>query len=151
MMKSFFQKAIMMVALLAFATTGASAQTMQDLHQKGKNFIDLLVDELDQEVVHVEYDLIFSEPKEVYRYLVKDYTYQIIAFTDSRVSDLDLYVYKQQGGNWVEVGKDNKTDTTPIVAISPEISGQYKFVVKVYSYSGSNDRALWGLIVAHDD
>lgn len=150
-MKTYLQKAIMLVALFVFATTGASAQTMQDLHEKGKDLIDLLVDELDQEVVHVEYDLIFSEPKEVFRTLARGYTYKIIGFTDSRVSDLDLYVYKKQGSNWVEVGKDNKTDTTPIVTISPEISGQYKFVIKVYSYNGDNDRALWGLIISHEE
>ena len=141
----------MLVAMLSFVSSGAYAQTMQDIHRQGKNLIDLLVDDLDQEVVHVEYDLIFSQPKEVYRQLSSGYTYQIVAFSDSRVPDLDLYVYKKQGGSWVEVGKDNKTDTTPIVSISPEITGQYKFVVKVYSYADNNDRALWGIIISHED
>lgn len=151
MKKQSIKKALLLLAFAVFGTVSSGAQTMSDIHERGQALIDYLMEQ-DREVVHVEYDLIFSENKEVFRTLSKGYTYIIVAFADEgRVSDLDLYVYRKVNGQWVEIDHDAKTDATPIVSVKPETTGQYKFVVKVYSYKEGKDRSCWGIIMAHDD
>lgn len=150
---SFFAKVAFTccLALFSFGVQNASAQSMGSAHSKGERFLNMLVDEHDQEVVRIEYDLIFSSPKETIRNFSEGYTYTIFAFADEGVDDLDLVLYKKSGSSWVEVAKDVKSDDTPVVTYKPTSSGEYKIAVKVYKFASGYDRTIYGLFVSHEN
>lgn len=45
------------------------------------------IEENDVEIVHIEFDLVFSDSsKEIYRNLTKDYSYGVLAYGDYRIA-----------------------------------------------------------------
>ncbi len=62
--------------------------------------------------------------------------YIIIAAGDSRVRDLDIYLYNGRGRR---VARDILTDSKPIVRYSPRQTGYYRVKVKMYSGHGHSN------------
>ncbi len=60
-------------------------------------------------------------------------SYFIIGAGDSSVRDLDIIMLDE---NYNEIDRDQKSDATPIVAVSPRWSGTYYIGVLMYSGSG---------------
>jgi len=106
------------------------------------------------QVVRIESDIIFkNKPKEITRKLIKGKSYTVFTVANGdRVSDIDLFVYKKSGEDWVLVDKDDdQTNISIVRGITPEESGDYKFVVNAYSFKDNNNAGHYALILAHDD
>ena len=153
-MKQFNVKAMLLGMMMACMTTTANAQnketTMQDIHQKGTNLIEYLEEKHDQEIVRIEYDIVFTT-KETTRVLSEDYEYQILCFADHRVEDLNITVYKKVGTDWIEVAKDTESDNTPMLTIKPVSTREYKIEVSVNKFKEGYSAAHYGLIICHDN
>ena len=153
-MKQFNVKAMLLGLMMACMITTANAQnketTMQDIHQKGTNLIEYLEEKRDQEIVRIEYDIVFTT-KETTRVLSEDYEYQILGFADHRVEDLNITVYKKVGTDWIEVAKDTESDNTPMLTIKPVSTREYKIEVSVNKFKEGYSAAHYGLIICHDN
>jgi len=106
------------------------------------------------QVVRIESDLIFKDkPKEITRRLSKGKKYSVFAVASGdRVSDVDLFIYKKIGSDWVQIGKDDdETNLSIVNDIIPAESGDYKFIVNAYSFKGDHVSGHYALILAHDE
>ena len=151
-MKQFNVKAMLLGLMMACIATTANAQnetTMQDIHQKGTNLIEYLEEKHNQEIVRIEYDIVFTT-KETIRVLSEDYEYQILGFADHRVEDLDITVYKKVGTEWIQVAKDTDSDNTPMLTVKPTSTREYKIEVSAYKFKEGFSAAHYGLIICHD-
>lgn len=139
--------------LMLFVALNASAQnsetTMQDIYEKGKQLVELLEESYNQEIVRIEFDLLF-DTKEVSRGFNSSYEYTVLAFADHRVEDLDITVYKKAGSSWVQVVKDTETDNTPLVQFRPQSGAQYKIEIKAYKFASGYSAAHYGVIISHE-
>jgi hypothetical protein len=151
-MKQFNVKAMLLGLMMACMTTTANAQnktTIQDIHQKGTNLIEYLEEKHNQEIVRIEYDIVFTT-KETTRVLSEDYEYQILGFADHRVEDLNITVYKMVGSEWIQVAQDTESDNTPMLTVKPTSTREYKIEVSVNKYKEGFSAAHYGLIICHD-
>jgi len=105
-------------------------------------------DTIDAEIVRIEMDII-SEPIDSFRYLYEGLTYGIYAFSDWRVSDLDIEVFKEVDGKWMSIEKDDSSDNNPTVFIAPSATGLYRIVVTAYKFLEGYDSAHYGVIIFH--
>lgn len=144
---------LFIAALFMFAAGTANAQnketTMQDIYEKGLEIVKMLEEQYNQEIVRIEYDLLFDS-KETTRGFSSDYEYSVIAFSDFRVEDLDITIFRKSGSSWEQVVKDTETDNTPIVSFKPDGSSTYKIEVKAYKFTEGYSAAHYGLIIYHD-
>lgn len=144
---------LFVAALIVFGAVPVNAQnsetTMQDIYEKGGAILKGLEEEYGQEIVRIEYDLVFSE-KETTRNFSSDYDYSIIAFADDRVEDLDVTVLRETDNGWVVVVKDTEEDATPIVSFTPDGYSNYKIQVSVSKFAPGCSGAHYGLIISHD-
>lgn len=108
-----------------------------------------MLEKKEMEVVRMELDIV-AGMKETQRILTDEYTYGAIAVADDRVDDLDIYVFKEVDGEWVQVKKDDTEDATPAVVIKPNQTSLYKFVIKAHKYVGSYTAAHYALIIYHE-
>ena len=69
--------------------------------------------DLYQEVVHLQADIITTEGTTFTRTLHQGWTYGIAAFGDWRIKDLDITVYMDVDGEWIEVMSDDESDNHP--------------------------------------
>lgn len=103
-----------------------------------------------EEVVHLECDIVATTiPKSVYREFHPGWRYLVTAFSDMRVKDLDIYVYRMDGDSWVEIARDAATDNSPTIAFTALWSAMYRIDVKAYSYQYGFASAHYGLVVSH--
>lgn len=144
---------LFIAALFMFAAGTTNAQnketTMQDIYEKGLEIVKMLEEQYNQEIVRIEYDLLFDS-KETTRGFSSDYEYSVIAFSDFRVEDLDITIFRKSGSSWEQVVKDTETDNTPIVSFKPDGSSTYKIEVKAYKFAEGYSAAHYGLIIYHD-
>jgi hypothetical protein len=140
---------IMMICMAQTVNAQNEETTMQDIHQTGMNLIEYLEEKQNQEIVRIEYDLVFTK-KETTRYLYEDFEYQILGFADRRVEDLDITVYKKLGTEWIQVAKDTDADSSPMLTVKPTSSREYKIEVSVYKFKEGYSAAHYGLIICHD-
>ena len=105
-------KQLTIALLMMFCCATANAQnaetTMQDIYEKGGELVKMLEERYEQEIVRIEYDLLFGT-KESIRTLSTSYRYTVLAFSDDRVEDLDITVYKRSGNSWEQIMKDTET------------------------------------------
>lgn len=108
-------------------------------------------DNAGDEVVRIEYDLVFNS-KESYRNLSSDWVYSIIGFADDGVKDLDVKVYEYDDllDSWILVGEDNSSESYAIVTVAPEYNARYKVEVIVYEFYEGYSAARYGLMYVHD-
>ncbi len=119
------------------------------LMKKSLDFITQLEDEQEQEVVHVEYDIIRNK-KEVVRALDSKYTYGLIVHGDERISKLRLTVYKRMKDNtWKKVAHDDSGTDVAIISFKPDENGTYKFEIKA-DFQRDQSLAHYGFIIHHD-
>lgn len=69
--------------------------------------------------------------------------YVFIGGGDDDVSDLDIYLYNAAGS---EVGRDNKSDKTPVVEYTPSRTAEYTVKVKMYAAAGSGSFASMAIM-----
>lgn len=148
-------KAPIFIFLFCFIALSVNAQSINGvksypLYKQGAK----LVNELDvegNEIVRIEYDLIFSS-KETYRYLSPDWEYTIQGFADGGVAQMDLkiYVYDDLIDEWNLLKTDQMEGAAPYLTITPPESAQYKIEIIVTDFYEGYNVARYGLIFYHD-
>jgi hypothetical protein len=124
--------------------------TMKNILIDMAGYVEYLEDSLEQEIVHIQADIITDEGKSFTRTLHEGWTYGVAAFADWRVSDLDIIVYKDVDGQWVEVQNDEQTDNTPSVIIEPSQTGIYLIELEVYEFAEEYTAAHYGMLIYHE-
>jgi hypothetical protein len=124
--------------------------TMKDIMVDMASYVTYLEDSLDQEIVHLHADIIGTDGQEFNRPLYSDWTYLIAGFADWRVKDLDIVVYKEVDGQWVEIERDEEADNYPTLTISPSSDGMYLISLQVYEFLEDYTAAHYGLMISHD-
>lgn len=133
----------------AIADDGSS---MLPILSKTQSIIELLENDHDEEVVHVEMDILRDE-KSVIRSLYEGNSYTIAVFGDSRYKDIDVYVYRSTGpgvDDWTLVKRDNDDSSVAVVSITPESTEVYKILIKAYKYNEGYDVGHYGIVISHD-
>lgn len=131
---------------MAFIMQGRS---MYSIMNKSESLVDYLENELNLEIVRMEYDILRTT-KTTIRVLSPEWRYQIIAFGDYRFKDIDVLVYRKINGSWTLVEKDQDTSEIALVSISPEYAEEFLIEIKAYSFNDGYDVGHYGLIIAHE-
>lgn len=141
--------AVVLLAILAIWTFAlAEGTTMADIFVIGAALVGKLEDS-GQEVVHVDFDIITTDTKSIYRTLQPGWTYTISGFADHRVADLDIIVYKHVGDSWLEITRDQMVDNYPTVSLAPISSSYYRIDVSAYRFQEGYTAAHYGLVIFH--
>jgi len=128
--------------------------TMKQIISDLSAYVTYYEDSLNQEIVHISADIIGKDGITFTRTFHQGYTYGITAIADWRVKDLDITIYKDVDGDWVEVESDDEIDNHPNVYISPSATAEYMVEIKVYTFNEDNGTAYtvahYGLLVYHE-
>lgn len=128
---------------------GQSETSMGPILEEAVPIIETVEGE-DLEIVRMEFDIIGETTKATYRYLHDGWEYAIIAFGDFRVKDMDVKVYKDVDGSWVEITKDEDVDPMAVVTVSPSSTAQYMIEIECYEFEPGYSVAHYGLIICHE-
>ena len=142
---------LLSAALFLFAgiVFGQSETSMDPILEDAIPIINTIEEE-GLEIVRMEFDIVGETAKDSYRYLHEGYEYAIVAFGDFRVKDMDVKVFKDVAGTWVEIVKDEDIDATAIVTVSPSYTAQYKIEIECYEFESGYNVAHYGLISCHE-
>lgn len=135
--------------LTAGFTYSQSETSMAPILEEAVPIIETLEEE-NLEIVRMEFDIIGESTKSTYRYLHEGWEYAIIAFGDFRVKDMDVKVYKDVDGTWMEITKDEDIDATAIVTVKPSYTAQYMIEIECYEFEPGYSVAHYGLIICHE-
>jgi hypothetical protein len=140
---------IVPILLLSLGYAYSQSETsMAPILEVAVPIIETIEDE-NLEIVRMEFDIVGESAKATYRYLHEGYEYAIIAFGDYRVKDMDVKVYKDVDGTWVEITKDEDIDATAIVTVEPSYTAQYMIEIQCYEFEAGYSVAHYGLIICH--
>ncbi len=137
------------IILSAGYAIGQSETSMAPILEEAIPIIETVEGE-DLEIVRMEFDIIGETTKATYRYLHDGWEYAIIAFGDFRVKDMDVKVYKDVDGSWVEITKDEDVDPMAVVTVSPSSTAQYMIEIECYEFEPGYSVAHYGLIICHE-
>ena len=124
--------------------------TMKGIMDDMTEYVYFLEDSLNQEIVHVQADIITNNGATFSRTLHEGWTYGIAAFGDWRIKDLDITVYEDVDGEWVEVISDNESDNHPVVTIEPYETNKYMVELTVYKWDEDYSAAHYGMLIYHE-
>jgi len=148
--KKLILAALAIVILIPLSLKADESTTMKDIMLDLAEYVVLLEDSLEQEIVHLHADIITEDGVSYTRDLHAGYTYGVTAFGDWRIADLDIIVYKDVDGSWVEIERDEDEDNNPTVIVEPTSTGTYSIDVSVYSFDGDYSAAHYGLVIFHE-
>ena len=124
--------------------------TMKGVLSDMSEYVDFLEDSLDQEVVHIQADIITTKGTTFTRTLHQGWTYGIAAFGDWRIKDLDITVYMDVDGEWIEVMSDDESDNHPFVSVEPTETNTYLIELTVYKWDEEYTAAHYGMLIYHE-
>lgn len=124
--------------------------TMKGVMDDMTEYVYFLEDSLDQEIVHVQADIITADGATFSRTLHEGWTYGIAAFGDWRIKDLDITVYEDVDGEWVEVVSDDESDNHPVVTVAPDENNKYMIELSVYKWDEDFSAAHYGMLIYHE-
>jgi hypothetical protein len=124
--------------------------TMKSMMDEMTEYVYVLEDSLEQEIVHVQADIITTDGTTFSRTLYQGWTYGIAAFGDWRIMDLDITVYTDVSGEWIEVGADDESDNHPVVTVEPSETKEYLIELSVYEWDEEYTAAHYGLLIYHE-
>lgn len=101
------------------------------------------------EIVRIEYDIL-KEEKESFRTLYSGWTYNILAFGDYRVQDIDLEVYKFNDNDWDLIKNDTDESSAALVTIKPVVDGLNRVIVKGHKFTEGSNGCHFALIYFHE-
>jgi hypothetical protein len=137
------------LVFMAGSTFSQSETSMAPILEEAIPVIETVEGE-NLEIVRMEFDIIGETTKASYRYLHEGWEYAIIVFGDYRVKDMDVKVYKDVDGTWVEITKDEDIDPMAIVTVTPSYTAQYMIEIECYEFEPGYSVAHYGLIVCHE-
>ncbi|KPK72756.1 hypothetical protein AMJ87_03855 [candidate division WOR_3 bacterium SM23_60] len=150
-MRSFIPSILLILIAVSPAMLQADEYTtMKNMLIDMAGYVEYLEDSLDQEIVHLQADIITDKSMSFTRTLHEGWTYGLAAFADWRVVDLDITVYKDVDGQWVQVQQDEQTDNTPSVIIEPSQTGTYLIELSVYEFAEEYTAAHYGMLIYHE-
>jgi len=146
------RKFLVVVAAMILTTGYAFSQSETSMAPILEEAIPVIetVEGEDLEIVRMEFDIIGETTKSTYRYLHEGWEYAVIAFGDFRVKDMDVKVYKDVDGTWVEITKDEDIDPMAIVTVTPSYTAQYMIEIECYEFEPGYSVAHYGLIICHE-
>lgn len=112
---------------------------------------DPIIKSLEQsksEIVRLEFDIVTNHKKLSWRTLHQGVSYEIIAFGDYRVQDLDISIYRYRDNQWKLVEKDRKEDSYAELALTPDQTEEYRIEISVYQFKSGYKAAHYGLLVS---
>jgi len=124
--------------------------TMKEIINTMEGYVIFLEDSLDQEIVHLQADIIGTEGTSFTRTLHEGWTYGVTAFGDWRINDLDITIYKDVDGQWVEIEKDEAVNNHPTISVVPSSTGTYLIELSVYAFNEDYTVAHYGMLVYHE-
>lgn len=133
----------------AYAQSQKDELSMQGILESASPYVNLIEREMGQEIVRMEFDII-TGTKSTFRTLTSDYTYGICAFGDFRIEDIDIKVYKWTNEKWVLVEKDEDTDDSAVVFVSPYTTSDYRIDITAYKFVDGYSAGHYGLVVFHE-
>jgi hypothetical protein len=147
-MKKSLLLCLLVVAFCANALASRST-SMRPIMNKAEEVVDMIEDDLDLEIVRIEYDIL-SSTKSTIRTLSSDWEYAIVAFGDYRFKDIDVKVYRKIDGYWTLIEQDTDANSMAVVTVKPTYTAEYKIEIKAYSFESGYDVGHYGLIIAHE-
>lgn len=124
--------------------------TMKGVMDDMTEYVYFLEDSLNQEIVHVQADIITNTGATFSRTLHEGWTYGIAAFGDWRIKDLDITIYEDVDGEWVEVVSDDEVDNHPVVTVEPGETNKYMVELTVYKWDEDFSAAHYGMLIYHE-
>jgi len=98
------------------------------------------------QTARVEYDMIYSKKQLSWRTLYSGNTYQIMAYADENVKDLDIAVYAYEDGQWKRLARDSDEKQIASVVFTPDETQEYKIELSVYEFAEGKDSAKYCLL-----
>jgi YHS domain-containing protein len=122
---------------------------LHDLIRSGISIANELTEE-NVEMLRSEFDILTSSDntRSTYRYLYAGQTYRIGALGDSRIKDIDIYIYEPVDNSWIEVKRDNTSARDAKVEITPTVTKLYRIDIKAYAFESGYYFGYYGLFVA---
>ena len=152
---SFIFISLFFVSFSAFAQTGSELD-----NENGTSMMPIIntlnevvkaIEENDVEIVHIEFDLVFSDnSKEIYRNLTKDYTYGFLAYGDYRIAKIGIELYKETGKGWDYIQTGELSEGTMTLLYDVKETARYKVVLRALQMNEDYNVGHYGLIVLHD-
>jgi hypothetical protein len=121
--------------------------TMRPMLEDALTYVDT-IEKYGYEIVRMEFDLV-TGTKTTYRDLYSSLEYTIWAFGDYRIADIDIIVYKDVNGQWVQVQKDNSSESSASVKITPSATGKFRIDVIAYKFKEGYSAGHYGLMIFH--
>lgn len=140
---------LILLAMSCNMFSGNYTTTMSPIMSKGEEIVRYIENELNMEVVRMEYDILRTT-KTTTRILSQGWTYTIVAFGDFRFRDIDIKVYRNNQGSWQLIDKDSDASAVAAVNITPPYDGEYLIEISAYSFESGYDVGHYGLIIAHE-
>lgn len=142
------------LAMIVLFSVSAKAQnpetTMKPMLEDAMIYTDT-IEKYGNEIVRMEFDLVTSsKAKTTYRELYTSWEYTIWTFGDYRISDIDIAIYKDVNGKWVQIEKDNSSESSAFVKVKPSANGLYRIDVIAYKFKEGYTAGHYGLIVFHE-
>lgn len=151
-MKKILQLSLFLAIFSVFSSgvLSQSTTTMQDIFETVSDKIVDLEEKSDKEVVNVTFDLLVNQnSKSIYRFLDGQFTYDLTVIGDRRVGSFKIKVYKRGVNDWELV--DEASGLNPKIKLYPSGFEEYKFVVTVKEFKGSNNAGHFALILYHEN
>ncbi|MGB7053875.1 MAG: hypothetical protein WBE28_00980 [bacterium] len=141
---------IMLFLIAPYVLHGDMYTTMKGVMNDMSQYVDFLEDSLDQEIVHMQADIITTKGTTFTRTLHQGWTYGIAAFGDWRIKDLDITIYMDIDGEWIEVTSEDESDNHPVVAVDPAETNTYLIELTVYKWDEDYTAAHYGMLIYHE-
>jgi hypothetical protein len=123
---------------------------MQDIYETVNTKMIALEEDQDKEIVNMTFDLLVNQnSKSIYRFLDGAFSYDVTVLGDRRISRMKISVYKQGTDDWELV--DQAEGSNPKIKIYPSGFEEYRFMVTVDQFKGSNNAGHFALILYHDN
>jgi hypothetical protein len=150
MQKNMIVGAVLILCVVPSVLHADEYTTMKEILITMAGYVGYIEDTLNQEIVHMQADIITTEGITFSRTLYPDWTYGITAFGDWRIKDLDIVVYKDVDGEWIKVEQDDEANNYPTVSIMPDDTREYLIELEVYKWTEDYTAAHYGLILFHE-
>lgn len=146
-------KNVVLVIMMLFVPLGLIADegtSMKWVVSELSDYVELIEELLEQEIVHMQADIITEDGVSFSRTLHEGWTYGIVAFADERVEDLDITLYVNEDGEWIEVDRDDERDNYPTVVIEPPDTEVYLIEITAYTFADDYTAAHYGMLLYHE-
>ena len=149
--KIFAMSVMMLTASLTTYAQKSEVLSTKPIFKRAQYFVDYLENEQHQEIVRVEVDILVKQ-KVTFRDLQSGHTYKILAFSDDRIRDIDIMIYRydEATSEYVLVKKDEDNSDMSLVALTPTRTAEYKFEISAYAFNPGYTVGHYGLIICHD-